>query len=261
MTKYPARYSYDPTAVVQIRDGIVLVGSDPHYYPGIVSSGHRAFVKMCKELSPKAVILNGDVVDGSRISRFPPIGWKYQPSVAEELEACQARLAEIVDASPKARHLWPLGNHCQRFETRLAQVAPEYARVHGTQLRHHFPDWEPCWSVWINRDVVVKHRWKGGDHAVFHNVVRSGRTFITGHLHSLKVIPYSDHNGTRWGVDCGMLADPYGPQFTDYTENNPLDWRQGFVVLTFVGGRLLWPEIVWVPGRGKMVWRGKVYNV
>lgn len=258
--RYPRRYSFDPAAKLQIDTGTVLVGSDPHYYPGIISAGHRAFVEMARRLEPVAIILNGDVFDGSRISRFPPISWKYQPSVAEELKACQERLAEIRRAAPRAALFWPLGNHCQRFETRLASVAPEYAHVPGTALKHHFPDWRPCWAVHIGSKVVVKHRWHGGAHAVWQNVVRSGRSILTGHLHSLKIMPYTDYNGTRWGVDCGMLADPDGPQFADYTESNAKDWRQGFIVLTFHKGRLLWPEPVWVRGQ-IMEFRGQVERV
>src|SRR6185436_20343423 len=125
------------------------------------------------------------------------------------------------------------GNHDALFETRLATVAPEYARVHGVHLKDHFPRWKPCWSVWINNDVVVKHRWANGVHAVYNNTLRSGKTFITGHLHSLKVTPWSDYTGTRYGVDCGTLAEPYADQFIRYTEGNPLNWRSGFILLTF----------------------------
>jgi hypothetical protein len=89
----------------------------------------------------------------------------------------------------------------------------------------------------------------------------SGKTIVTGHLHSLRVTPLSDYTGTRYGVDCGTLADPYGPQFTHYTEDNPVNWRSGFVVLTFYRGRLLWPEVVHVIDEGQVTFRGKVYEV
>ena len=84
---------------------------------------------------------------------------------------------------------------------------------------------------------------------------------MTGHLHSLKVTPLSDYNGTRFGVDTGTLADPYGPQFTDYTEDNPTDWRSGFVVLTFRDSRLLWPEVVHVVAEGLAEFRGELLSV
>lgn len=231
-----------------VYDGTVLIGSDAHYWPGIVTTAHRAFVKFCKDMQPNVIVMNGDIFDGASISRHPPIGWEDQPSVIDEIEACKERLEEIEKAAPNARRIWPLGNHDARFETRLATVAPEYAKVHGVHLKDHFPLWEPCWSVWIN-DVVVKHRFRGGIHAAYNNTVHSGKTIVTGHLHSLKALPFDDYNGTRWGIDTGTLADKDGPQF-HYKEDNPSNQRAGFVVLSFVKGKMLVPSTchVWEPG-------------
>lgn len=244
-----------------IENGEVLIGSDSHYWPGIVSTAHRAFVEFAKDRKPKVIIKNGDEMDFPALSRFAPIGWEKRPSVIDELENTKAMLSEIEKASPNSRRIWPPGNHDGRFETRLATVAPEFAKVKGVHLKDHFPNWEPCWAAFINKDVVVKHRHKGGVYAARNNTMYAGRTSITGHLHALKVWPHSDYNGTRWGVDCGTLADPYSPQFYNYTELNPLDWRSGFVLLTFVKGRLLWPETIWVSGPGTVQFRGKEWNV
>lgn len=246
---------------LDIQDGVVLVASDCHYWPGIVTPAHTAFVQFCRELRPAAVILNGDVLDGARISRHPPIGWEQRPNLIQELECCQQRLTEIEDAAPNAKKIWTLGNHDARFETRLATVAPEFARINGVHLKDHFSKWIPAWSCWINGDTVVKHRYKGGLHATHNNTVTAGKTMVTGHLHSLKVTPYSDYNGTRWGVDTGTMAPIYGPQTSDYCETNPVNWRQGFVVLTFNRGRLLWPELVHVCGPDEIEFRGKVHRI
>jgi hypothetical protein len=86
-------------------------------------------------------------------------------------------------------------------------------------------------------------------------------TIVTGHLHSLKVTPLNDLKGIRWGVDTGTLADPYGPQFSDYTELNPVDWRSGFAVLTFHEGRLMWPEIAHVIDEGMGEFRGEISSL
>lgn len=248
---------------IRVYDGIAIIGSDAHYWPGKPSAAHRALVKFCKSTKPKVIIKNGDVLDGASISRYQPIGWTEKPSVIEEIEACQDRLGEITKAALGARRFWPLGNHDMRFDTRLAHVAPEYARVNGMHLIDHFPDWEMCWIVQINDDVIVKHRHKGGIHATHNNTLWSGKTIITGHLHSLRVTPFSDYNGTRYGVDCGTMASPYGPQFADYTELNPVNWRSGFVVLTFRGGKLMWPEIVSVVNEedGVIDFRGELIEV
>lgn len=244
-------------------DGIILVGSDAHYWPGEPSTAHRAFVHFCKKLKPSIVVLNGDAIDCAAISRHPPIGWTHIPDVRDEIEICQQRLGEIAKASGKAKRYWPLGNHDARFETRLAMAAPEFKGVPFTSLIDHFPDWEPCWSVQIGgeKGIVIKHRFKSGIHAPHNNTLWAGRSIVTGHLHSLKVQPISDYNGTRYGVDCGCLADPYGPQFQDYLEDNPRTWRSGFTVLTFKDGRLLWPELVHVIEPGLIEFRGEIISV
>jgi len=248
-----------------IKDGVILVGSDGHYWPGQISAAHRAFVKFASTLKPKAVIFNGDALDGSSISRHPPIGWEEQPSLEDELVECQSRLGDLIRAAPRnCAFYWPLGNHDARFNTRLAALTPEFRNVPGTRLVHHFPDWTPCWAVECGgrNGVVVKHRFKGGNNAPYNNTLWSGRSMVTGHLHSQKVVPVSDYNGMRWGVDTGCLAAVGGKQFT-YSEANPQDWRAGFAVLTWWKGTLLPPELVTVLDEAKrlVIWRGKVTHV
>lgn len=257
-------------ATLRVRDGVVLVGSDAHYWPGKPSTAHKAFVEFIGRAVEsgqdiRGIVLNGDVLDFGNISKHQRIGWENQPGVEEQLSVAAERLAEIERQAIKYFRntplFWPLGNHDARFETRLATMAPEYRGVQGVHLKDHFPSWTPCWSLWINNDVVIKHRWKGGVNAAYNNAAASGKTVVTGHLHALGVSAVSDYSGTRWGVDCGTLADPYGPQFTDYTEDNPVNWRSGFVVLTFRGGVLLPPECVYVMGKNKVAFRGEIINV
>ena len=263
-TKHPLatrhNISHPQRATLEVKNGIVLVGSDAHYWPGEPSTAHRAFVKFCKDMKPAAVIMNGDVLDCATVSRHAPIGWEKRPALIEEIETAKERLYEIEKASGRARKIWPLGNHDARFETRLATVAPEYAKVHGVHLHTHYPLWEPCWSAWINDDVVVKHRFKGGIHAPHNNTMWAGKTMITGHLHSAKVIPFTDYKDTRYGVDTGCLADIYSDAFTDYLEDSPRNWRSGFCVLTFKDGKLLQPELVLVWDRGHVQFRGEIIS-
>ena len=254
--------SHPHRIVLDIPTGTVLVGGDAHYWPGPASTAHRAFVAFIKDLKPRAVVVNGDVFDGARISRHPPIGWAKMPTVQEELEAGQERMHEIDLACPRGcEKIWNLGNHDSRLETRLALVAPEYAQVRGTSLQDHFENWRPAWACWINDDVVIKHRFSGGMYAPRNNTLKAGKSMVTGHLHSAKVMPFTDYNGTRYGVDAGCLADTYGQQFRDYTEDGPRDWISGFCVLTFKDNRLLWPELVTVVDERHVQFRGEIIEV
>jgi metallophosphoesterase superfamily enzyme len=248
-----------------IENGVVLVFSDAHFWPGIHTTAYKGVLWAIKEFQPKAIIANGDVFDGASVSRFPRIGWDSTPSIIQELKACEIALGEIEETAKKARHnvnlVWTMGNHDARFENRLAANAPQYEFVKGFSLKDHFPAWHPCWSCWPTDEVVVKHRWKGGIHATHNNTSMSGKSMVTGHLHSLKVTPFADYNGTRYGVDTGTLAEPDGPQFINYLEDAPTNWRSGFAILTFHEGKLLWPELVHKWDEGKIEFRGKVYDV
>ena len=113
----------------------------------------------------------------------------------------------------------------------------------------------------MTHGAVIKHRFKGGIHAPHNNTLWAGRTIVTGHLHSAKVMPISDYNGTRWGVDGGCLADTGAKAFLDYTEDSPKNWRSGFVVLTFVDSQLLQPELVLSWDENHVQWRGQIIKV
>lgn len=247
-----------------ILNGTVVVFSDAHFWPGIRTTAYKGLLHVIRNMQPHAVVNNGDSFDGASISRFPRIGWDSTPTIIQELKACDAALGEIEESAVAARHnvrrIWTLGNHDARFENRLAANAPQYEQVHGFSLKDHFPAWTPCWAVW-NGNTVIKHRYKGGIHATHNNTVNAGVNIVTGHLHSLKVTPFDDYNGTRYGVDTGTLADPLGPQFENYLEHSPTNWRSGFVVLTFKDGRLLWPEVVKVWAPGSIEFRGQVMDV
>jgi hypothetical protein len=248
-----------------IENGVVIVFSDAHFFPSVHTTAFKGLLWAIKEFQPKAVIANGDIFDGASISKYPRIGWDSVPSVIQELKACELAMGEIEDTAKKARHnvnlVWTLGNHDARFENRLASNAPQYEFVKGFSLKDHFPTWHPCWACWATDEVVIKHRWKGGIHATHNNTVNAGVSMVTGHLHSLKVTPFNDYNGTRYGVDTGTLADTDGVQFENYLELSPTNWRSGFAILTFHNGKLLFPELVMKWSENQVQFRGKVYDV
>lgn len=261
----PQKQDYSQRWDMGIEEGVVIAFSDCHFWPGLHSTAFIALLHLIEELQPKAVICGGDAFDGAQISRHPRIGWDKTPSVVEELKACEMAMGDIEEVAKRARHnvklAWTLGNHDQRFSVFLAANAPQYEHVKGFNLKDHFPAWQPCWTAWNGSDTVIKHRHRSGVHATHNNTVNAGINIITGHLHSLRVSAFTDYRGTRYGVDTGCLAEPRGPQFENYLEQNATNWRSGFAVLTFHKGRLLMPELVQVCGPGEVEFRGKVLQV
>jgi hypothetical protein len=240
----------------------VIVFSDAHFI-GQRTTAFKGLLWAIQEFKPKAVICNGDAFDGASISRHD-VTDQPQTSVIQELKATQFALEEIEETAKEARHnvklVFTWGNHDIRFGNRLAQHAPQFKEVFGFKLTDHIPNWDFCWAVWPTSKVIVKHRYKNGVHAAHNNTVNAGVSIITGHLHSLKVTPFSDYNGNRFGVDTGTLAETDGPQFT-YAEINPSNHRSGFAVLNFFNGQLLWPELVHRFSEDHIEFRGEVIDV
>jgi hypothetical protein len=230
-----------------VTDGVVLIASDCHYWPGIVTKAHQAFCKLAKQLSPKMVILNGDILDGARISRHARIMWEKQPQMKDEIAAVQDRCAEIERAAGKAKLIRTIGNHDARFENYLSSRVGELEEMTGMTLLDYLPRWRAGWCVHLNNHTdgwtTIRHRpVAGGVHSAYNSTLKAGVSYVHGHLHKLQVTPWADYRGRRYGVDTGTMAEPYGPQF-NYTEAGPVNWASGFAVLTFHKGKLLQPEL------------------
>lgn len=250
-----------------VQDGVLPVAGDIHIWPGERTTVQRAYVEMVKRLKPMAVILIGDVFDGARVSRHPRIGFlENRPTVRDEIRAVTDYLTELEDAAPKgAKLIWCLGNHDARYESYLASAVPEMEGVEGMHLKDHFPLWLPCWSVHINEGTpshtVIKHRWHNGIHAAYNNALKSGVSFVTGHLHKLDSRKWADFRGNRYGVDTGLMADVDDPQFVHYTEDNPKDWTSGFAVISYKDGKMMRPEFVQKWSDGEVEFRGETFSV
>lgn len=237
--------------------GYVVVFSDAHFYPGEYSLGLQAMLRVIKDLKPKIVVANGDILDGSTIHSHGPEGWERPPTLKEELDAVQDCMSKIQRAAKGAVLMRTIGNHDLRFDRRLASNASEYRGIQGIALKDHLPHWDVSWSILINGNTMVKHRINGGIHSAYNNTLRGGCHVVTGHTHLLEVKPWTDYTGRRYGVSTGMLADPTDAQFR-YAEDNPRPWAQGFAVLKYnEDGMLLPPELCEVIN-GRAYFRGGV---
>jgi hypothetical protein len=253
---------------IQMESGRAIIFSDAHFYPDTETTAYQALLEAIKEFQPEIIICNGDAFDGTSISRHARINWNDAPTVVEELEAVKHYLGEIESVSKfKSNLIWTLGNHDARFETYLSNNVPQYGGITGFSLSDHFSTWKPCWSYFVNNDCQIKHKWKGGKFGGANNTLHGGIHIATGHTHVLSVDAYTDHspifqNGTRYGIQTGTLANPKGNQFIDYCEDNPVNWRSGFVLMTWHKSQLIMPEMfqVWDEEEGTVQFRGKVYT-
>ena len=73
---------------INLKDGMVVVFSDAHFWPDDPSPAYRALLKFLETYKQKikVVVNNGDAFDGASISRFPAQSWDKLPTVKEELD-------------------------------------------------------------------------------------------------------------------------------------------------------------------------------
>ena len=246
---------------IEIEDGTILVGSDAHYAPGVIPMAHKALCNLIVDMGSqvKAVVLNGDILDGGAISRHPRIRWKQPPSVKQELDAIIERTTEIEQAVAPGTHLMrTYGNHCARFESRLSAMVPQFEGISGFMLKDHLPKWEDSDRIDVNEDMAIIHDWHSGIHSGWNDVLKGGCHTVTGHTHELGAKAHKGFKGVHYGIKTGMLADETQDQF-DYRVGKPgFNWQSGFAVLTWRNGMLLHPEFCAVRDDGNAYFRGKL---
>lgn len=239
-------WTYPREIAHEVLGGCVLIGGDAHVWPGPPSPMWLAFCEIARRLKPALIVLNGDMIDGTRVSRHPRLRGQGTPTVAQECEALRGWLTLLPAAPLQA---WTVGNHDTRADAYLANMAPEIDDWAG-RLSDRFPAWQMGYSVTVNDVVEIRHiPPAGGIHAAYNSALKSGISTVTSHTHCCDVRPITDRRGTRYGVQAGTLNDPGAPVF-EYGQGALNQQRPGFVVLNFTDeGRMMPPELCeWVGG-------------
>jgi len=244
-------WTYPNTIIPETEIKTVLIGGDAHIWNKEPSLMWQAFCKVAKSVKPDAIVLNGDILDGAKVSRHSRHLGSRAPKIGDEIDAAREWLRML----PKVQtRIWTMGNHDQRVDNYLANQAPELEDYAG-RLSDRFPDWQFCYSTAIN-GVEIRHRFRGGIHAGWNNALHGGITIVTSHTHQLQVTAVRNRNGSHYGIECGMLGDPQSAAF-EYTEGAPSRVCAGFVLLSFDDdGNVLPPECAEMI-RGRPAFRGK----
>lgn len=242
-----------------LKDGVVIVFSDAHVTPKKLSSAQKAMLTICKELNPDMVINLGDIFDFASISSHDKMAWEDRFTLEDELEAGIEYMQSIQKATPTSKKYFLYSNHDCRFNKFLAKHAPQFRGVKGFSLEDHVPkEWINCMSLNLNKNTMFLHQYNGGVHAGYNNVVKSGISIVTGHTHIMECKPFTDYNGTRYGIQTGTLSSIQDNPFFNYTVGTPLNWIAGFIVLTYINGELQMPEFCTINKDNKAVFRGKI---
>ena len=228
-----------------------IIGSDLHVWAGEPPDIYKAFVTVAKKLKVNGIVLNGDIIDGARISRHGIPLRSKSPKISAEIDTAKKWLKMLPNTHYKC---WSMGNHDIRLDNYIAANASELDD-YILSLKEHFPEWEMAYAFEINDNTEIRHRFRSGVHAAWNNTLHSGVNILTGHTHQLSVTAQRDRRGSRYGIETGMLADPNGPQF-EYSEGTPNRAQQGFVVISFDETGCLLPPETCEMVRGRPIFRG-----
>jgi len=243
---------YPQVLTHEIKNSTVIVGGDAHIWPGPPTVMMRAFAKVAKMIKPDTIVLNGDIIDGARVSRHGATLGSNAPKVSAEIDAA----LDWVRTFPKcSRRIFTIGNHDIRVDNYLANQANELDEYTG-KLSDRFPMWEFCFALTINECVEIRHRFRSGVHAAYNNAVVSGWTTVTNHTHAQQMTAVRNRLGTHWGVETGMLGDP-NHKSMQYGEGTPSRAHTGFAVLTFDEAGILMPPEFCQSVNGRPVFRGE----
>lgn len=243
-TTYSPLSKFERRRTFEIKNGTVVVFSDPHWLPDHSPIAHDALETVVKQLKPQLVVCGGDALDGDMISRWDPTrGHRQRFSVREELDCMVEHFDSLRKVSGKAQFAWTLGNHDARLSRYIAVHADKILDLPYTRLEDWVPHWPLSWTVEINQGrhgfTVIRHRNQAG---MLHlQAVKAGCHYVHGHLHKLNVHTQATFSGYRYSVDTGSLADPESEGF-DYMEGGA-NHAQGFAVLTFKDWKLMPPEL------------------
>tara|TARA_R110000796_G_scaffold69521_3_gene158486 strand:- start:2661 stop:3680 length:1020 start_codon:yes stop_codon:yes gene_type:complete len=256
------------------KKSVVVSFSDCHWWPNQgVTDAHKILLKVIKDIKPDAVGCRGDMMDGAALSRHPRAPYSELPSTEDEVVQTIEFMDEIAYEATKAKRKVDLdlnvGNH-ERIEVAAAQmygttedevlagILASVGEKDKTAVELMLPDWNISTSTVINGIFMWKHKpHRSGINARHNSPLNAGISTGNGHTHRLGVTYVSDFNGTRHGVECGTLANPYSEQF-NYCEDGFRNWQSGFVVQVFDGD--MCESIPVHVYKGRAMFNGKVYK-
>lgn len=225
----------------------------------------RPLLAYVKDTKPGVIILGGDIVDASGLHASESM--KAEQVKLEwfkrDVELATGLIADLRDASPKAKIIYLEGNHCQRY-ARLQAKYPDlfaesldFAKAMRSQVEFYIP-YGKADSYYKVGDCVFIH----GDifpdsHAKPYALRYTPNKVVYGHLHHFQA--YTGHRALlnespRYAVTAGCMST-LNPEWKKGKANQ---WVNGFV--SFVtDGEVTVPTVHMIE-RGRFAIGGKVYG-
>lgn len=221
---------------LRLDNGKIMVVSDIHF-PYEDKSAVAAFVKEVSLKQPDVIVLNGDLLDFYKLSKFSKDPAGKNPE--EEIEMCKTFLKKLrKEAGKDCKIYYTIGNHEARLRKYILDNAPMVAGLMEnvfSLLKLEEPDVIGCASLLVNDIFMFKHGTRLGNKSGLSAIKELEAHYLsgaTGHVH--KLARYSVRKSKRrflW-LETGCLCD-LNPEYMI----DP-DWEQGLGTITFEKGKL-----------------------
>lgn len=225
---------------IKLKDGKIFVASDLHF-PYQDDKAIECFLREVEREKPDMVVLNGDLLDFYRLSRFTKDPSGKDP--AEEIEMCREFLHRLRNITEVPIY-YTIGNHETRLEKYILDQAPMIACLMDNVFQVIKTDdinIVGCSRLTINDNFVFEHGTRLGSKTGLSAIKELEAHYLsgaTGHTHRLA--RYSTRkSGKRFTwLETGCLCDLSPEYMVDP------DWEQGFGIVEFKNGRLKNASIV-----------------
>lgn len=207
-----------------------------------------AFLMACRDLKPDHVVANGDILDGSEISRHPKVPGRTV-SLQLEFDFAREMFRQAREAAPDADLWWIGGNHgIDRIVMYLTQVAPAFANLrnlrfdklagveeYGVQLAQAGTIASPSGTEDLAKGLLlhgwyrITHGTRLGQHPAMAELRDAARSGQSGHVHRGSVV----YGTTETTAGLSWMTTPMGCTHRaglHYLRGNVTGWQRGFGV-------------------------------
>lgn len=207
----------------------------------------HAFLSTARDLRPDIVYFNGDILEGSEISRYPKIpGWTVPLQM--EFDFAREMFRQTRSVVPKETQIvWGAGNHgLDRIASYLTQVAPAFAKLDGmrfdklanlegldvelaqggTIASPKGTESEPAGRL-LYGFYRVHHGTHLGEHPATQELRSAGRSGQSGHVHRAMLV----HGGSEGNRMHSWMCTPMGCNEIAgraYMKGIHTGWQKGF---------------------------------
>lgn len=210
----------------------VLIIADTHM-PFIDKDALKEVYKAVAIEKPDAIVQVGDLLDQYVFSKYTRDHNIITPEdeINRGFEMATQFWEKLNKIARNADKYQLLGNHDERVHKRIMEKLPELITLFDIKKRLYSFDRVKVMKSYTDYlvldDVIYTHGWltKLGDHAAYFN-----KSVVHGHSHKPGLIVKTMHDGIRFELDVGHMADSDSVPLS-YTQSKMKNWVKAYGVV------------------------------